>query len=89
MAHATLEYVIRLAESLSSEDKQTLVGHLNRQLDEQGSPEVMEQRAATETKPTSLRGTWRDQFPPDLDVDAILAEIRSEWEGEPPEALSP
>ena len=30
----------------------------------------------------SLEGRWRDKFPPDVDLDAILREIRHAWEEE-------
>lgn len=30
----------------------------------------------------SLEGRWRDKFPPDVDLDAILREIRHAWEAE-------
>ena len=32
--------------------------------------------------PQDLYGIWKDKFPPDLDLDAALREMRQEWQTE-------
>ncbi len=36
----------------------------------------------TSQLPVSLRGAWAGKIPEDMDIDAILKEVRSEWEKE-------
>lgn len=33
-------------------------------------------------QPQDLYGIWRDHFPADFDLDAVLSDIRHEWEQE-------
>ncbi len=40
------------------------------------------QKAAPVREPQSLRGIWKGKFPPDLDLDAELTEIRTAWQEE-------
>lgn len=68
----SIEQVKRLADYLSPEDKLHLAEFLHQQAG----------NVAPRPKPQSLRGAWKDAFPPDLDLDAELKEIRSEWEKE-------
>ena len=68
----TIEQVKRLANYLSPEDKLHLADFLHQQAG----------KIALRPKPQSLRGTWKDAFPPDLDLDQELKEICSEWEKE-------
>ncbi|MBL8205690.1 MAG: hypothetical protein JNM09_15755 [Blastocatellia bacterium] len=68
MNSISIEQVKRLAELLSPADKQHLAKFLNQQAG----------NITPRPKPQSLRGTWKDAFPPDLDAE--LKEIRSEWE---------
>ncbi len=68
----SIEQIKRLAFYLSPEDKLHLADFLHQQAG----------NVAPRTKPKSLRGTWKNEFPADLDLDAELKEIRSEWEKE-------
>lgn len=68
----SVEQVKRLAEFLSPKDKRELAEFLNQPADS----------ITPRPKPQSLRGAWKDAFPPDLDLDAELKEIRNEWEKE-------
>ena len=66
-----LEHIKQLAVGLTRRKKQELTGYLS------GSeatplPEI----------PKSLRGDWCHAFSSDSDLDANLAEIRSEWQRE-------
>jgi hypothetical protein len=81
MAVIDLEHVTRLANFLSPEEKQNLIEHLTRQLhqvDEGARPES----AGAEGKQDTLRGIWKGKFREDFDIDAVLDEIRHEWEKE-------
>lgn len=68
----TIEQVKRLANYLSPEDKLHLADFLHQQAG----------KIALRPKPQSLRGTWKDAFPADLNLDQELKNIRSEWEKE-------
>jgi hypothetical protein len=81
MAVIDLEHVTRLADLLSPEEKQSLIEHLTRQVQEPGGGPPPE-AAQTEKQTDSLRGIWEGQFPEDFDIDAALNEIRHEWEKE-------
>lgn len=81
MPEVTLEYVVQLANQLSSEDRLSLISRLEAQL----QPAAEEGNAPK--KPQSLRGLWRGKFPDDFDIDAALYEIRHEWEKEWPEVF--
>jgi hypothetical protein len=81
MAVIDLEHVTRLADFLSPEEKQNVIEHLTRQLhqaDEGARPES----DGAEAKHDTLRGIWQGKFPEDFDIDAVLDEIRHEWEKE-------
>jgi hypothetical protein len=54
---------------LSAAEKLQLIAHMVRDLIEQ-PPQP----------PRDLRGIWKDKFPPDVDIDSTLKEIRSGWE---------
>ncbi len=60
--------VNRLIERLTLHEQAALVERLARRL---------AQGIASTGKPQSLRGVWKGKFPPDLDLDAELAEIRA------------
>jgi hypothetical protein len=81
MAVIDLEHVTRLADLLSPEEKYRLISHLSRQLAGGAAPPPVSPPPPG-TPPQSLRGIWRDHFPEDVDVDAVLHEIRHEWEQE-------
>lgn len=68
----SIEQVKRIANYLSPKDKLDLAEFLSQQAG----------NVAPYIKPESLRGTWQNAFPPELDLDAELKEIRSEWEKE-------
>ncbi len=68
----SIEQVKRLADYLSPADKLHLAEFLHQQVG----------NVASRPKPQSLRGAWKHAFPPDLDLDAELKKIRSEWESE-------
>jgi len=65
-----LEEVTQLAERLSPPEQLRLVEHLAKRLQAQSFPA---------RKLQSLRGTWKDKFPQDFDIDSDLREIREEW----------
>jgi hypothetical protein len=83
MSETILEYVTRLADQLSPEEKQTLVERLTESLaQEQGQEE------SGTPVPLSLRGLWQKHFPDDFDIDGALHEIRHDWEQEWPEVFN-
>jgi hypothetical protein len=86
MAQATLEEVTRLADQLSPEERRALLEHLSKQppVAEKLEP-VGSEPSCSDRSPRSLRGLWAGHFPEDLDVDALLYEIRHDWEKEWPE----
>ena len=61
---------IKLSDSLSEEEKHALAAYLT-------SLDRLPNR-----KPRDLYGIWKDGFPSDFDVDAVLREIRGEWHKE-------
>ncbi|MEP7343296.1 MAG: hypothetical protein ABI977_36570 [Acidobacteriota bacterium] len=67
-----LEHIKQLSANLLPQDKQALTDYLMRE----------EEAQTRQPKPQSLRGIWQGAFPDDLDLDASLTEIRSEWEKE-------
>ena len=86
-AGSKLEHLKRLAEQLSAEDQLELVEHVAKNLREkQGAERTIPEGTRT---PRDLYGIWRDRFPPDADLDALLHEIRHEWEAEWPEVFKP
>ncbi len=74
MSESLLEQVKRMAQGLSLGDRMTLVDELTHSLGQESAIERW--------KPQSLRGSWRGNFPEDLDIDSALHEIRHEWEEE-------
>jgi hypothetical protein len=89
MARATLEEVTEMADQLSPEEKRSLIEYLARQVQtgDQASPVTAD--LPLEKPPKSLRGIWAGRVPDDFDIDAVLHEIRHEWEKELPELLDP
>jgi hypothetical protein len=79
MSETILEYVTRLADQLSPEEKLMLVERL---------AESRKQDKPSRPIPASLRGVWQNSFPEDFDVDGALREIRHEWEKEWPEVFN-
>lgn len=72
MSRATLPEVKQLASQLSAPDQLKLVEHVMQNL--HASP-----RGGV---PVSLRGIWKGKVPDDLNLTAVLHEIRTEWEKE-------
>lgn len=66
-----LQNIQRLADQLSLHDQQLLAAHLRRNL-----------IFAPPRSPRSLKGLWKDSFPPDVDIEAAIREIRDEWKPE-------
>lgn len=83
MSQANLEYITKLADQLSDEDKVSLVEHLTKALCDAPAEAVQSAHS-----PHSLRGSWQQHFSEDFDVDAALTEIRSEWQKEWPEVFN-
>lgn len=44
--------------------------------------QIVEQLSVEEQKQRDLYGIWKGQSPDDFDIDAVLYEIRHEWEKE-------
>ena len=65
-----IEHIKQLTESLSEEEKRGLAAYLS---SHEHSPN---------RKPRDLYGIWKGAFPSDFDVDAVLHEIRREWQKE-------
>ena len=70
MSQAALTLVEQLASRLDAKEQLALMEHLAANL----------RRGSTPSLPRSLYGIWRDRFPDDLDIDAILTDIRSDWQ---------
>jgi hypothetical protein len=66
-----LDHIKQLAVGLTRTEKQELTDYLSRS-----------EAARVPETPKSLRGDWRTAFSSDTDIDADLAEIRSEWQRE-------
>jgi len=66
-----LEHIKNLSHSLTPKQRKELAKYL----EEPKSKPV-------QTKPVSLRGSWKGKFPDDIDLDALLREIRDEWKEE-------
>lgn len=83
MAQTTLEDVTRLADQLPLAEKQRLIEHLVREVQAAGEAALTEGAdLQAEKPPQSLYGIWEGHFPEDFDIDAVLYEIRHEWEQE-------
>jgi hypothetical protein len=90
MAQATLEEVTRLADQLSAAERRALMEHLSGQPPAAETEEPSDAApSGTDRRPRSLRGLWAGHFPDDFDIDAVLYEIRHEWEKEWPELFEP
>ena len=81
MASLPFEYLKQEVDRLSVQDQIRLVQHVVTSLRQAHKVEAAD-APAQELKPQDLYGIWRDHFPPDVDIDAILQEIRHEWEEE-------
>ncbi len=79
MSETILEYVTKLADQLSPEEKLMLAERLT---------ESQRQDKPSRHNPTSLRGVWQNSFSEDFDVDGALSEVRHEWEKEWPEVFN-
>ncbi len=88
MAATLLDEVTRLADKLSAEEQLSLAEHLAHRLRQQNQTGASP-TADLNRKPQDLYGIWKDHFPPDVDIDAMLHEIRREWETEWPEVFNP
>lgn len=67
----TIESIEALADQLSLQDLQLLIHRL------QDKFIRMPPRC-----PRSVAGIWKDVFPPDLDIEAVVREIRDQWKPE-------
>ena len=67
-----IEHIKQLAHSLTPKERKELAKYLEKP---NGTP-------PPKTKPVSLRGSWKIDFPKDFDLDATLREIRDEWKKE-------
>ncbi len=86
MAQATLEEVTRLADQLSAAQRRALIEHLSSQPPAEDIQEPSDAAPSDNDRPPrSLRGLWARHLPEDPDIDAILYEIRHEWEKQWPE----
>ncbi len=72
MEPISLQTVEQLALQLSPDEQLTLVEDVARHL----------RFAARPHSPQDLYGIWRDRFPREFDVDAVLSEVRSAWQRE-------
>jgi hypothetical protein len=70
MSKAIFDYVTKLAEQLSFEERQKLIERLSQPLQ------------STSAQTVDLYGTWRGKFPQEIDLDETLKEIRSSWQSE-------
>ncbi len=66
-----LEHIKNLSHSLTAKQREELAKYLK---EPNGKPE--------QKKPVSLRGSWKGKFPDDVDVLALIREIRDEWKEE-------
>ena len=66
-----LEHIKNLSHSLTPKQRKELAKYLEKP---NGKP--------VPKKPVSLRGSWKGKFPDDIDLDALLREIRDEWKEE-------
>lgn len=71
-SESVLTEIEHLVDDLSPEQQLRLVEYVAGRL----------RTSAVRRKPRSLRGIWRGRFPGNPDIDAILHEIRHEWEKE-------
>ena len=74
MIKPTVAFIEQLAAHLTTEDRLTLIERLARR-----TKLSLSRPTDDAKKPVSLRGIWKDKFPEDFDIDAVLKEIRSEW----------
>ena len=66
-----LEYIKQLSNTLTPQQRAELAKYLEKP------------NGKTEPgKRVSLRGIWKGKFPDDVDTEALLREIRSEWKEE-------
>ena len=70
---ATLEEVTTLADKLSPNEKIKLVKHLEISL---------EKTPLEKKKPQDLYGSWKGKVAEDVDIEAVIREIRDEWKEE-------
>jgi hypothetical protein len=84
MASMTLDYIKQVVDRLPIEEQRSLLNHLNGKLSEAAGQEADQAQGAVgvQGQIKSLRGAWKEYFPEDVDIDAILYEIRHEWEKE-------
>ncbi len=75
MAEVTLEFVSRLADHLSTDERLSLVEHVIKSL-------RTDQREQPPRAVESLRGIWQKHFPEGFDLDSELKEIRQQWQEE-------
>ncbi|HEX8090293.1 MAG TPA: hypothetical protein VF762_15650 [Blastocatellia bacterium] len=79
MSETILDYVTRLTDQLSPEEKLMLVKRLT---------DSQRRDKPSYRVPVSLRGVWQEYFPGDFEVDGALREVRHEWEKEWPEVFN-
>jgi len=65
----SMQQIETLLEGLSREELLLLIEHIARQL-----------RQSERRSPQPLYGIWKGKFPEDADIDAILKEVRQQWQ---------
>ncbi|MEO7659976.1 MAG: hypothetical protein ABIV48_10210 [Pyrinomonadaceae bacterium] len=66
-----LEHLKNLSHSLTPKQRDQLAKYLEKP---NGKP--------AQKKPVSLRGSWKGKFPDNVDIEAMIREIRDEWKEE-------
>ena len=66
-----LEHIKNLSHSLTPKQREELAKYL-----------AKPNGKSVQKKPVSLRGSWKGKFPDDVDVIALIREIRDEWKEE-------
>ncbi len=72
MSATALDQVERLAMQLSPSEQLRLMEDLARLL----------QRSHLSRPPRDLYGDWKSKLPADVDIDAILRQVRASWQNE-------
>jgi hypothetical protein len=83
MSQAQLHKAKQLADELSADEKRLLSEYITEQLQK---AETLTPHSHS-TKPQDLYGIWQECFPGELDLDAVLNDIRHEWKEEGPQVF--
>ncbi|MSS72025.1 MAG: hypothetical protein EXS64_11110 [Candidatus Latescibacteria bacterium] len=79
MTDTTLTHIEQLVDQLSREEQLRLLEYMAQRLHLTIQPK----------QPQNLCGIWRDRFPADFNLDAVLSGIREEWKREWPSEMKP